>query len=131
MTGSKKKTFADDTAGFAADVQEFVDYVRDELEELRDKHTELAAEARPEADEGDVWSSLARTTGTFPDVDRALAMLAATVRDLGDVTATTLGAREAEAEAEDEKPAAKKSAEVEDKKQAAEQKSADSKSKTS
>jgi hypothetical protein len=112
MTGSKKKTFADDTADFAADVQEFVEYVGDELEELRDKHTKLAAEAKPEADEGDVWSSLQRATGTFPDVDRALAMLAATVRDLADVTSATLAGRENEPDAEAEKPAAKKTADT-------------------
>jgi len=108
MTGSKKKTFADDTADFAADVQEFVEYVSEELEGLREKHADLAAKAEPAADEGDVWSQLQRATGTFPDVERALAMLAATVRDLADVTSATLAGRESELDAEAEKPAAKK-----------------------
>jgi hypothetical protein len=98
MTGSKKSTFADDTADFAADVQEFVEYVGEELEGLREKHAYLAAEAKPEADEGDVWSQLSRTTGTFPDVDRALAMLASTVRDLSDAAAATLAGRKADGE---------------------------------
>jgi hypothetical protein len=114
MTGSKKSTFADDTADFAADVQEFVEYVAEELEGLREKHADLAAEAKPEADEGDVWSQLSRTTGTFPDVDRALAMLTSTVRDLADAAAAAVAARKADdgddsGDKKAEEPAVKKS----------------------
>jgi hypothetical protein len=93
MTGSKKKTFADDAEAFAADVGSFVDETREVLEELRDRHGDIAAEAKPEADEGDVWSQLSRTTGTFPDVERALTMLASTVRDLAEAAAVTLAGR--------------------------------------
>jgi ABC-type transporter Mla subunit MlaD len=91
-----KKTFADDAKSFAEDVQEFIADTREAFGELVDRHSEVSAAAKPEADEGDVWSNLSRTSGVFGDVERALTMLASTVQALADSTMATLGARDAD-----------------------------------
>jgi hypothetical protein len=93
---AKNKSFADDAQSFAEDFQDFVSETRDALATLIDDHKDLAADAKPEPDEGVVWTALGRAVSTFGDVERSLAMLAAVVQDLADTIATTLGARDAD-----------------------------------
>lgn len=104
---SKSSTFAAAADQYAADVQEFVAQARERLAELSEERDGIHTSAEVEDDETGIWSAFSGPVAVFGDVDRALAALASTARDVSDAALPVLSARDSD---DDPKPAKKAAA---------------------